>query len=591
MSKLTDDTMRNVWISLHDEYVREGFICPLEEHLECLQNSDMVGFRKLDYPSVMNADFSTFMAIRQLSSLFDRYTFTEDATTSKERKDRSLSDFIATQEHLRLRSIDQVGHRILRRMRHIMREILTDEVPYVEIAEKCNHGRRSAVGLTREESCHFERRFSDVSGTKKQKRAFRAMLSGDNLLAWLQPNSVRDLVSSDDTSSLCAVAVPKKWKVDRIIMPNTISGAYVTAGVGNVIQDRLCSFYNINLSTQPDLHKVLAQRSSITRHLVTADLSRASDMITREHVRLCLPEHWFSFLDALRVPNVEIDGKVVGCVTFMTMGVGYTFPLQTLYFRVLLDALMQEFGIRGRCSVYGDDLIYPRRLHKYVLWAFKHLNHDINKDKTFVEHHFRESCGGDFYHGEDVRPVKPKNQDGSGVIDDQRFLYKLFNALNNKYYGRICSCPKTLSYILGVLQKNFGEILQVPVTSSEDAGILVSYPRVSLFGHMLRPVHRIDCCTGDARYYYVAIKERMKYRKVDAQWPYLWEALRTGTQKSSRYTEDQARLIWRKPSDPKKRKYCYQWDWDGRRVKVCIQEPHIAIPSGSYRSEEIIPLW
>jgi len=116
------------------------------------------------------------------------------------------------------------------------------------------------------------------------------------------------------------------------------------------------------------------------------------------------------------------------------MGIGYTFPLQTLVFLSLLKAVEAIlYYRRGRrtCSVYGDDMIYHRRIHAGVVRHFERIGFVINVEKTFTDRNFRESCGGDYFHGVDVRPFQPRNGTATFVSPKayEAVLYKSVNGL------------------------------------------------------------------------------------------------------------------------------------------------------------------
>ena len=83
------------------------------------------------------------------------------------------------------------------------------------------------------------------------------------------------------------------------------------------------------------------------------------------------------------------------------MGNGYTFELETLLFYCLVEAVC---GKDGRLSVYGDDIICPSNRAAVVTRLLKFCGFSLNEDKSFSEGFFRESCGGHFYRGVDVKP-------------------------------------------------------------------------------------------------------------------------------------------------------------------------------------------
>jgi len=56
--------------------------------------------------------------------------------------------------------------------------------------------------------------------------------------------------------------------------------------------------------------------------------------------------------------------------------------------------------------VYGDDIIVPVDTLVHVIRYLEAFGLKVNTDKTFGTGKFRESCGGDYYDGVDVTPVR-----------------------------------------------------------------------------------------------------------------------------------------------------------------------------------------
>jgi hypothetical protein len=90
------------------------------------------------------------------------------------------------------------------------------------------------------------------------------------------------------------------------------------------------------------------------------------------------------------------------------MGNGFTFELETVIFISVIAAVMQETGVEPLLGenlyVFGDDIIFPTECASDVNAALKFLGMTVNETKSFVSGNFRESCGGDYFSGMDVRP-------------------------------------------------------------------------------------------------------------------------------------------------------------------------------------------
>lgn len=166
------------------------------------------------------------------------------------------------------------------------------------------------------------------------------------------------------------------------------------------------------------IHHMLARMGSLDDSYATVDFSRASDTVAREPVRFLASEEWFFLLDAVRTKYVEIDFSTnelsndllnkgveksarVVLEKFSSMGNGYTFELETLIFYSIARAVCDEHEI---ISVYGDDVILPGHRAADFISVARFFGFTPNVEKTYVSGPFRESCGGDFLHGQNIRP-------------------------------------------------------------------------------------------------------------------------------------------------------------------------------------------
>lgn len=207
--------------------------------------------------------------------------------------------------------------------------------------------------------------------------------------------------------------VPKDSSKDRGICIEPSINVYYQLAVGRLIRKRLRR-YGIDLDRGQDIHRRVAREASIRGHLATIDLSNASDTVSKELVRSMLPKRWFDVLSALRSPFTEINGKTVYLEKFSSMGNGYTFELETLIFLCLVQAAATlskgeslDAILRKRLPgfyVFGDDIIVPSDVSRVCILALNVCGFTVNEAKSFTDGDFRESCGGDFFKGVDVRP-------------------------------------------------------------------------------------------------------------------------------------------------------------------------------------------
>lgn len=201
--------------------------------------------------------------------------------------------------------------------------------------------------------------------------------------------------------------VPKDACKFRGIAIEPSINLFYQLGFGRALRVRL-KHSGIDLKNGQDIHRRVAREASIRGHMSTLDLSNASDTICRNLVKLLLPSSWYSSLDSLRSPTTMVKGKRVRLEKFSSMGNGFTFELETLIFLGVCSAALESSGIQVKLGenlfVYGDDIIVPTECSSVVISALRFFGLTPNTEKSFVNGPFRESCGGDFFEGVDVRP-------------------------------------------------------------------------------------------------------------------------------------------------------------------------------------------
>lgn len=198
--------------------------------------------------------------------------------------------------------------------------------------------------------------------------------------------------------------VPKTVKTHRVIAVEPLLNSVLQKGVDTVMREKLLrNGYDLR---DQGKNQYLAKIGSIDGSLATMDLSAASDSISIELARMLLPWDWFDLLNRLRSPSYELAGQLNRYEKFCSMGNGFCFPLETLIFAAALRASVHAVGCSDRRNaVYGDDIIVPVEAYDELEALLSFLGFTVNETKSFKEGPFRESCGADWYLGQDVRPV------------------------------------------------------------------------------------------------------------------------------------------------------------------------------------------
>lgn len=208
--------------------------------------------------------------------------------------------------------------------------------------------------------------------------------------------------------------VPKSAEIDRVAAKEPSINALLQRGVGLTIRERLRR-HGCDLRDQT-VNQRLAEKA-FERGLATIDLSSASDTVTRQLVYELLPPDWVMLLDDLRVKSIEIPrGKERDehqLEMFSSMGNGFTFELESLIFYALTRVVCKLSGLKGTVSVYGDDIIAPKRCVVRLRNVFHFFGFTMNSKKTHARGYFRESCGKHYHKGVDVSPFYIRERIGS----------------------------------------------------------------------------------------------------------------------------------------------------------------------------------
>lgn len=289
-----------------------------------------------------------------------------------------------------------------------------------------------------------------------------------------------------------ATTVDKTNSARRMIAIEPTGNMFFQQGLMQMLYKRM-EHVGLNLETLQHEHRERARIASITSQEATIDWSSASDCTSRELLRWLMPPKWFAYLELVRCPTMELNGEDVELNMFSTMGNATTFPLETLVFWTIGHALQDlrdgnnslfhsanyDFST---ISVFGDDCIVPTKLATDFMSVLEQVGFIVNTEKSFYseDEGFRESCGGDFFHGYDVRPFHLKAPASTKQSNLEPWLYIIANRLLQKYimyFGR-------LNYIYEkelwkTLAKLFSEhhikIKLVPVSAPDDSGLKIAF--------------------------------------------------------------------------------------------------------------------
>lgn len=271
-------------------------------------------------------------------------------------------------------------------------------------------------------------------------------------------------------SKLCFV--PKTSEISRTICTEPSLNMFVQKGLGARLERVLARSIGFDLEVQQFRNKRLARIGSQTGTLSTIDLSSASDTISRSIVEYLFPGHILSWLDICRSPRTTLpDGSEVELHMISSMGNAFTFPLQTMIFSAIafgvykvcgIDVLRPSSTYDGNLGIFGDDIIVRSECFELMCRSLNAAGFFVNEGKSFNVGLFRESCGGDYFDGHNVRGVYCK------TLKTTHAVYSLINRLNDWSANNGIPLHNTISYLLTRVR-----FLPVPCWESDIAGVKV----------------------------------------------------------------------------------------------------------------------
>lgn len=277
--------------------------------------------------------------------------------------------------------------------------------------------------------------------------------------------------------------VPKTLKTPRVIAMEPTHMQYMQQGLLHALvdacesPDKGTTFVGFN---HQEPNQLLAREGSITGSLATIDLSDASDRVLNSLVMNGLVRRfpWLrESLDATRSRRSRLPQKFGGDVIelrkFASMGSATCFPIEALVFATIVFlGIEKQIGRTltrkdissyvGSVRVYGDDIVVPTVHATHVTEELAFWGLAVNHSKSFWNGQFRESCGGDYFAGEWVTPIRCKTDVPRTWDDVDRF--QAWIALSNNLH--FAGYWKTASYAAKAVQDVYGKLAIVSEESS-----------------------------------------------------------------------------------------------------------------------------
>jgi len=382
---------------------------------------DLVFDRKtgllLNKPSI-----DAILAIRQFSMLFGKM---EGECTSA-RTSAAMNGFIECERELHF-SDSNIDSNLVADFIRVGSVLFRDVFSSVD--RKIHEGElipKHGPGATAEK-LSSNSKYSNSEWTERLESVFPF---GENLFpnfGWYQSFQSVKLHEPGQERPVRVVPVPKTMKTPRIIAIEPACMQYMQQAILEALTDgvqRVDHLRNIlgNLDQEPN--RFLARVGSRNGSLATLDLSEASDRVSNQYVRALL-SRWSLLqeaVEATRSRKADVPGYgIIRLSKFASMGSALCFAFEGFVFTtIIFMAIEKELNkpvstkliksFVGRVRVYGDDIIVPVDMVGRVITLLEAFGLKVNVDKSFWTGKFRESCGGDFYDGHDVTPIRVRRR-------------------------------------------------------------------------------------------------------------------------------------------------------------------------------------
>lgn len=232
-----------------------------------------------------------------------------------------------------------------------------------------------------------------------------------------------------DTSDVSEVLfVPKDSRGPRTIVREPLKKLSLQMAYFDYLTDSLQKSTNGRIQFEDqEPFRQLAKDSSVSKTNCTLDLKEASDRVDHRVVAvLCRNAPGLRWFASRRTHQTYLSG--VGKLTlakFAGMGSGLTFPTMALLiflvcYLALIDLRYKHSDAFRSVHVYGDDIIVPTRAYSTCVEYLGRIGFIVNSQKSYHRSHFRESCGGDYFHGVEVNPLRLKLSGAKPVYDRHR---------------------------------------------------------------------------------------------------------------------------------------------------------------------------
>lgn len=220
------------------------------------------------------------------------------------------------------------------------------------------------------------------------------------------------------------------------------------------------------------VHRKEALDASVERNKATIDESEASDRIARvliQRMTSTTPELQAALLACstrwIKPPKWASQTDMLQTHKFAPMGSAVCFPIMSILHYFLVKAIILIYSkdrsmktlqdLCSQVSVYGDDIVLPSSVVPLVYEWLPKFGMKINRTKSYVHSHFRESCGMHAYKGVNVTPVYIKYTNFSST--DAAPIKRLASLFVNESQLSQKGFVNTAAFLKGYITKHWGK--------------------------------------------------------------------------------------------------------------------------------------
>lgn len=384
---------------------------------------------------------------------------------------KQLDDFVSTDRELGNLSLEDMDMAILTKALHLITQVLEGVDPF-DPAQSERFLPRPGPGATNKPTKPHERFRPHVMYTQLQSAFdyaewFSCLPSYYNGSKATLIGNGRDEIDTLLANIQLATCVTSRFKFvhkefgkARGICIENLEMQWLQQGIRNalytVIENHPLTKGYVSFTDQSINAglALLASRVDSGYDLATIDMKEASNRIWRKLVEFLFSGNQ-NLLKALLtlstrvidMPNdVPYEAKFILANMYAPMGSALCFPVMGLVHFALVKSIISMVSPQHINDipvwVYGDDIILPKIYAQEVFDKLPVYGMKLNRDKSFVNSNFRESCGENAYNGISITPVRFKS-----IVHNPLLISDVVTALENEYRLRKGGYLQTAAYI------------------------------------------------------------------------------------------------------------------------------------------------